>query len=80
MLSLLPEIPHLICFSEHHLQKEEINIIHIPEYNLASAYCRSNLKWGGVGIFIQDIKFTNINLLKFNKEQDLEISAVNLRF
>jgi hypothetical protein len=38
------------------------------------------LKWGGVGIFIQEnIKFSNINLLEFNKEQDLEISAVKLK-
>jgi exonuclease III len=80
MLTLLPETPHLICFSEHHLQKEEISNIHIPEYKLASTYSRSNLKCGGVCIFIQEnIKFSDINLSKFNKDQDLEISAVKLK-
>jgi hypothetical protein len=77
MLSLLPEVPHLICLPEHHLQLDEIINTHIPLYNLAAKYCRSKLKCGGVCIFIQEyIKFSNINLLKFNKEQDLEINAV----
>jgi len=80
LLSLLPETPHLICFSEHHSHYDEINNIHIPEYNLAANYCRRKLKCGGVSIFVQeDIKFSTINLTKFNKDQDLEISAVKLK-
>jgi hypothetical protein len=52
----------------------------MPDYNLVAKYCRS-LKCGGVCIFIhENIKFTNINLGKHCKEQNLEIAAVKLEF
>jgi len=81
MLSLFPEMPHLICLSEHHLESNEINNTYIPDYNRGANYCRSSLKCGGVCIFVHvTIKFTNINLYKYCKEQDLEIAAVKLEF
>ena len=65
MLSLLPEVPHLICLSEHHLKQEEIDNTHISLYKLGANYCRTSLKCGGVCIFLHgDIIFFNINLLK----------------
>ena len=80
MLSLLPEAPHLICLSEHHLKQEEIDNTHIPLYKLGANYCRTSLKCGGVCIFLhENIIFSNINLIKHNKEQDLEITAVKLK-
>ena len=40
-----------------------------------------SLKCGGVCIYIhKNMKFSNINLLKYCKEQDLEIAAVKLEF
>jgi exonuclease III len=79
MLSLPAEVPHLICFTEHHLKDYELNNTHIPKYKLGANYCRKNLKWGGVCIYVHEIlKFTNINLLKYSKEQDIEIGAITL--
>jgi hypothetical protein len=52
MFLLFPEMPHLICLPEHNLKYNEINITHIPDYNLGTNYCRSSLKCGGVCIFI----------------------------
>ena len=81
MLSLHPEKPHLICFSEHHLKYDEINSIHMPSYKLSAYYSRTSLKCGGVCIFIRDnIQFSNINLQQHNKEQDLEITAIKIKF
>ena len=74
-------MPHLICLSEHHLKYNEIDFAHIPTYKLGAKYCRTSLKCGGVCIYIhKNMKFSNINLLKYCKEQDLEIAAVKLEF
>ena len=67
--------------TEHHLKHNEIDITQLPTYKLGAKYCRTILKCGGVCIYIhQNIKFSNINLLKYYKEQDLEIAAVKLKF
>jgi exonuclease III len=63
------------------MKSDEINSIHIPSYKLSANYCRTSLKCGGVCIFIhKDIQFTNINLQNYNKEQDLEITAIKIKF
>jgi exonuclease III len=79
LLSLPAEAPLLICFTEHHLKEYELANTHIPKYKLGANYCRKNLKQGGVCIYVcESIKFSNINLLKHNKEQDIEIAAIQL--
>jgi len=81
LLSVYPVKPQLICLSEHHLKNDEINTLHIPSYNLSANYSRTSLKCGGVCMFIHnDIQFTNIYLHKHNKEQDLEITAIKIKF
>jgi hypothetical protein len=81
MPSLVSEMPHLICLSECHLKYNKIDFAHIPPYKLGAKYCRTSLKCGGVCIYIhKNIKFSNINLLKYCKEQDLEIASVKLKF
>jgi hypothetical protein len=73
MLSLPAETPHLICFTEHHIKDYELNSTHIPKYKLVANDCRMNLKQGGVCIYVREnLKFTNISLLKYSKEQDIE--------
>jgi hypothetical protein len=77
MLSLPAEAPHLICFTEHHLKDHELNNTHIPKYKLDANYCRKNLKQGGVCIYVhKTLKFTYVSLLKYSKEQDIEITAI----
>jgi hypothetical protein len=74
-------MPHLKCLSEHHLKSNEINNTYIPDYNRGADYCRSSLKCGGVCIYVHGtIKFTNINLYKYCREEDLEIAAAKLEF
>jgi exonuclease III len=80
VLSIVSEMPHLICLSEHHLRCNEIEVAHIPNYKLGAKYCRNSLKCGGVCIYIhKNMKYSNINLLKYCKEQDLEIVAFKLK-
>jgi hypothetical protein len=81
LLSLFSEVPHLFFLSQHHLKYSEIDLAHVPPYELSAKYCRTTLKCGGVCIYIhKNIKFSNISLLKYCKEQDLEIAAVKLKF
>jgi hypothetical protein len=80
MHPLLTEALHLICLTEHHLKDYETDVTPISKYKLGAKYCRKRLKNGGVCIYIQEaLKFTNINLQTHCKEQDIEISAIQLK-
>jgi len=79
LLTLSAEAHHLICFTEHHLKDHELVNTHIFKYKLGANYCRKNLKQGGVRIYVREsLKFTNIDVLKYNKEQAIEIAAIQL--
>jgi exonuclease III len=81
LLSIYSVKPQIICLSEHHMKYDEINTLHIPSYKLSANFSRTTLKCGGVCIFVHnDIQFTNISLLNHNKEQDLEITAIKIKF
>ena len=72
-------LPHIFCFTEHHLHKNEINSLNIPPYNLGASYCRTNFNYGGVSIFVHEIiSFAPIDLNNFCHEQDIEICALKL--
>jgi exonuclease III len=78
---LLTEAAHLICLTEYHLNNYEIEATPISKYKLGVKYCRKKLKNGSVYIYIQEaLKFTNINLQKHCKEQDIEIAAIQIKF
>ena len=80
LLLVLTEAPHLICLTEHHLKDYEIYVTPISNYKLGAKYCRKKLKNGDLCIYFQEtLKFTNINLQKLCKEQDIEIAAVQLK-
>jgi hypothetical protein len=71
---VLPQQPHVICLTEHHSKKHEIETLSIDQYILGVKFCRQSLKHGGTGIFVQEsLTFTNIDLQKFCVEQDLEM-------
>ena len=75
----MPDIPHIICLTEHHLNKQEIESLFIENYTLGTKYCRSNLKQGGSCIFVhKSLTYSTIKLDKFCKEQDIEISAAKI--
>jgi hypothetical protein len=42
-----PYSPHILCFSEHHLKKFELNQINVDGYSLGAAYCRQVVKKRG---------------------------------
>jgi hypothetical protein len=72
--------PHVLCFSEHH--KEEQDMLHLifPGYILVSTFCHQNLQKDSVCIlFHKDLHFSNVNTSLNYKEKDLEIYANELQ-
>jgi exonuclease III len=75
-----PNLPHILHFSEHHLEHTELDQINIEGFKLCSAYCRQAVKRGGVCIFIQnDLEYSMIDVSKYCKDQDIEICLLNLK-
>jgi exonuclease III len=77
--SMCPNLPHILCLSEHHLKQLELDQIHLEGYKLASSYCRKSLEKGGVCIFAhKNLNCLNINCNKYCREQDIEVCALKL--
>jgi len=73
------DLPHLLCFSEHHLSQYEADFINIENYSIGAKYCRRKLQKGGVNIFIQShLQFTTLNLDKHCVDQDIEVCALTI--
>ena len=77
--SLLPDPPHIICLTEHHLKEYEINKICVDNYVLGANYCRATYKNGGVCIYIYNsIKFDSLSVSNYCVERDIEACAIKL--
>ena len=75
-----PNFPHILCFSEHHLKKPELDQINVDGYRLGAAYCRQAVKRGGVHIFVKkNLKYSIIDLDKYCKHQDIEVCVLKLK-
>jgi hypothetical protein len=75
-----PNLPHILCFSEHHLKHAELDQINIESFKLCTAYCRQSIKKGGICVFIQKgLEYSKIDVNKYCKEQDIEICMLNLK-
>jgi exonuclease III len=58
---------------------EEIRNVNFNQYTLGASFCRQTYSDGGVCIFVpKNIQFYTINLDQYNKDKDLEISALKL--
>jgi hypothetical protein len=72
-------VPHVLCFTEHHLDCDEIPHIHIDNYTLGAFYCRRHFKMGGTCIYVHNNQSAiNIDLDKFCNDKDIEACAVSV--
>jgi exonuclease III len=77
--SLPPELPQILCITEHHLKEPELERTPLIYYNFGAKFCRENIKDGGASIFVHEsLSFLNINLQEFSKEQDIEVCAIKI--
>ena len=80
LISLSCINPQVLCVTEHHLQSDEINNIHLGQYILGTYFCRKIYKHGGVSIFVsRNIQFQEIDLSQYVKEKDFEVCALNFQ-
>jgi hypothetical protein len=78
---LHPDFPQVLCLTEHQLKYQQLEKIHIKNYNLEAHYCRQLCEKGGVVIFVHNsLGFSNIDIVQHCKEQDIEICALKLTF
>jgi exonuclease III len=78
--SMSPNLPQILCHSEHHLKHTELDQINIEGFKLCTAYCRQAMKRGGVCIFIQkSLEYSKIDVTKYCKDQDIDICMLNLK-
>ena len=47
---LYPNLPHILCFTGHHLNQHETELIRIDNYTLGASFGRNSFKMGGVCI------------------------------
>jgi exonuclease III len=77
---LYPELPHVICLTEHHLNIVEKNYVNLEGYTIGAQFCRSLFERGGAITCVHNsLKFTNVDLSEYCKEKDIEICAVKLK-
>jgi hypothetical protein len=54
LVSLYPELPDILCITEHHLNTMQIQLVSLDEYNLGTEICRQTYHKGGVCMFIHN--------------------------
>ena len=65
---LHPAFPHILCFTEHHMNLLELQQANIDSYKLGANYCRTLYEKGGVCTYIhKSLKFVNIDLKNIAK-------------
>jgi len=75
----IPNLPQVICLTEHHSKEQERETLTIDHYTLGAKFCRQCLKHGGTCIFIHEsLAFTNIDLQEFCMEQDIETCTIKI--
>jgi hypothetical protein len=77
--SLFPKFRQIVCFSEHNLKHIDLDQIKLEGYELGAAYCRKSLLKGGfASLLIKKYNYSNGDLNKYCKEQDIEACALKL--
>uniref|UniRef100_A0A1B6KBG4 Reverse transcriptase domain-containing protein n=1 Tax=Graphocephala atropunctata TaxID=36148 RepID=A0A1B6KBG4_9HEMI len=78
-LALLHSNYSVLCIAEHWLRSEEINFCVPDGFTLGNSFCRKELIHGGVCIFLAShVLFKTIDLSKFCREQQFEVTGVEL--
>jgi exonuclease III len=74
--SLYPDLPHVLCITEHHLNRTQLLGTGIDNYILGANYCRRNSINGGACIFIQNsMTFTQVDIKNYCSDYDMGACA-----
>jgi len=71
--------PHVLCFMEHHLECHQLDYVLLQSYRLVAKFCRTTYRYGGVCIYVHEsLQASNMEVLKYCKEEDLEVCSARL--
>jgi exonuclease III len=71
--------PQVLCFTEHHLDGDDIPHLNLGKYTLGAFYCRRYFKMGGTCIYVlNNLNAVNINLDNFCNDKEMEACAVSV--
>jgi len=77
---LYPDLPHITCLTEHHMNITEIKFLNLENYNVGAQFCRiANGKGGAIMYIHNSLKFTTMELDKYSKEKDIDVCGVKLK-
>jgi hypothetical protein len=80
LCSLYPDLPHIICLTEHHLNSTELNSIVIDNYKLGAKYCRKTTRNGGMCIFLLNcLNFVTLNIEADCSDFDIELCSIKIQ-
>jgi exonuclease III len=76
---VLPNLPHVVCLTQHHCKEQEILTLSKYHYILGAKFCRQSLKHEGTGIFVHEsLALTNTDLHEYCMEHDIETCTVKI--
>ena len=70
----------VLCFTEHWMKEDYLNLIHIDQYKLVNYFSRKKSEHGGSCIYVKNgTKTRELNYLKdLSEEKEFEMSATEL--
>ena len=79
MNNIATNLPHVLCFMEHHLESQQLDCVPLQSYRLVAKFCRTTYRYGGVCIYVHEsLQASNMEVLKYCKEKDLEVCSARL--
>jgi len=79
MNNIATNLPHVLCFTEHHLESHQLDCVLLQSYRLVAKFCRTTYRYGGVCIYVHgSLQASNMEVLKYCKEKDLEVCSARL--
>jgi hypothetical protein len=69
----------MLCLTEHHVNREELQHTFIEDYNLGAYFCRKSCAKGSVCTYVHEsLNFENMDLETYYIEKDFEVCALKL--
>jgi hypothetical protein len=66
LTSLYPNLPHILCLTEHHLRQFQLQLTTLDSYVLGTEYSRQSVLKGGGSVFLyKNLPFSIINIKSF---------------
>lgn len=70
---------HILCFNEHWLNSDEIDVLNIKHFLLASSFCRAIHIRGGVGVYVRsDLRYCSLPFDTNGLSEEIEFEVAGI--